>query len=113
MNASETWELWLKYNRGKMCFDCSGFICWCLGYEKQHMYSSWDFGKMQPETSTAKGFAGYALWKQGHVGLDIGYEYMLEIGEYNHTIELNKISERAFVDSHPIIGIDYTGADAR
>lgn len=113
MNASETWELWLKYNRGKMCFDCSGFICWCLGYEKQHMYSAWDFGKMQPETSPAKGFAGYALWKQGHVSIDIGYGYEIEIYAYNHSLDIFKISERDFVGSHSIIGVDYTGADAR
>lgn len=113
MNASDTWELWLKYNRGKMCFDCSGLLCWCLGYEKQHIYSSWDFGNMRPSTTPAAGFAGYALFKEKHVGVDIGYGYMLEIGSYNHTIELNKISERDFISSHAVAGVDYTGADAR
>lgn len=113
MDAEDTWELWLSYNAGKMCFDCSGLICWCMGLEGYHKYSSWAFGDMQPTATPAQGLAGYALFKPGHVALDIGYGYCIEAGEYNHSIEFNKISERDFTNSHAIVGINYEGADAR
>lgn len=113
MNADQAWALWSNKHKGKMAFDCSGLLCFCIGYKGVHKYTSWDFQKMKANESCAAGVAGSALWKKGHVALDIGYGYLLEIGEYNKTIELNKISQRAFTSSHLINEIDYTGATER
>ena len=112
-NAARTWEKWLNINRGKMCFDCSGLICWACGYEGRHVWSSWNLGNMEREASPSAGVAGSVLWKSGHVGLDIGYGYEMEIGSYNNTIEFHKIGDRGWTRSCYIDGIDYTGADAR
>lgn len=113
MSANDTWELWLTYNRYKRCFDCSGLICWVCGYEKDHRWSSWSIGAMMPESTPGAGLAGYALWKSGHVALDVAFGFCIEIGEYNHSIEYNKIKNRDFTDSHAIQGVNYAGADAR
>ena len=112
-NVNKSWAKWSALNSSKMCFDCSGYIDWCLGYEGVHKYSSWSFGSMNKNPSLAAGVAGSALWKKGHVGLDMGYGYLLEIGHYGGTIELNKISNRDFTSSHLITDVDYNGADAR
>lgn len=113
MNANEAWNLWLSYNKDKMCFDCSGYLCWCMGLEGVHKYSSWSFAAMPENPSLSAGVAGSALWKTGHVGLDIGYGACLDIGAYNHSIELNMIGDKGWESSHLIKEVDYTGADAR
>lgn len=113
MDKNEAWNEWLKYYQGKMCFDCSGLIDWCIGYEGIHKYSSWEFGQMKKNESLAAGVAGSVLWKKGHVGLDIGYGYEIEIGGYGGTLNLYNINERGFTSSHLITEVDYTGADAR
>lgn len=111
--ADQAWNKWLNIHKGKMTFDCSGFIDWCIGFQGIHKYSSWDFGNMTNAGTPSSGPAGGVLFKQGHVGLDIGYGYNLEIGAYGHTIELNKISLRDFKSSRFITGIDYVGSDGR
>lgn len=108
--AADAWAVWLSYNAGKMCFDCSGLVCWCIGLEGVHKYSSWDFGKMPENESISAGVEMSILWKQGHVSIDIGGGYEMEIGDYNHTIEFGKISDRNFEKSVLCAGIDYKGA---
>ena len=113
MPVDDAWNGWLSVNGGKMCFDCSGFICWCMGYEGIHKYSSWDFAKMPKNESLSAGVAGSAVWRNGHVGLDIGYGATLSIGSYGGSINLRMIGDEPWVSSHRIDGVDYTGADAR
>lgn len=107
-----TYPQWLAINKGKRCLDCSGFISYCMGHTK-HDLSSWDYGAMPKNFSLASGVAGSALWKKGHVGLDFGYGYSLSFENFNRTCELKKISEYPWTSSHKIVGVDYTGADAR
>lgn len=109
----QIWTKWLAANRGKMCFDCSGFLDHITGHAGKHLWSSWSFGDMPIAGTPSSGPAGGALFKPGHVGLDIGYGYMLEICNYGRTLELNKISLRDFRTSHYITGVDYTGSDGR
>lgn len=109
-NADAAWKKWLKIYGGKLCFDCSGYLDWCLGYKGIHRYSSWDFGSMPKNASIKAGPAGSALWKKGHVGLDIGYGYELEIRNFGMTFELFQIVTRDFTDSTKINDVDYTGA---
>lgn len=109
-SADVAWQKWLTVYGGKLCFDCSGYLDWCLGYKGIHKYSSWDFGAMPKNESIKAGAAGSALWKKGHVGVDIGYGYECEIGHYGGTIELYQIVTRDFTESHSIPDVDYTGA---
>ena len=117
MSTGEAWEKWLSVYGGKMCFDCSGFLCWCMGYEGQHVYSSWDFGSMIKQSSVPAGVAGSALFKKtstgAHVGLDIGYGACLDIANFGGSINLSMIGDRGWTSSHLITGVDYIGADAR
>lgn len=113
MNASQAWNLWAAANKGKMAMDCSGFIDMCLGYFGNHKYTSSSFGSMPKFLSVSQGYAGGILWKEGHVGLDIGYGYELEIGAYNQTLQLNNIGTKSFTQSIRCTEIDYKGADAR
>lgn len=109
-SADVAWQKWLSVYGGKLCFDCSGYLDWCLGYKGIHKYSSWDFGSMASSPSLKVGPAGSAIWKTGHVGIDIGYGYECEIGYYGGTIELHQIVTTDFVSSHKINDVDYTGA---
>lgn len=113
MPVGDAWNIWLNINKGKMCFDCSGLIDWAIGYKGQHKYSSWDFGNMPKNKSIKFGVAGSVLWKKGHVGIDIGYGMVIEIGRWNHSIELHNIYERNFTSSHLIPEVDYTGSNGR
>lgn len=78
--------------RGKTCFDCSGWLhtlfgapdCSSSGCINDCSYTTNDL---------VSGVAGSVLWKQGHVGLDIGYGFCLDIPTEFATIRLQKISE--------------------
>jgi len=113
MSTDEAWSRWLDIHRGQMCFDCSGLIDWCVGYEGIHKYSSWDFAGMKKNESVPAGCAGSAVWKKGHVELDIGYGACIGIGSYGNTLTLTMLNARDFTSSHLIDGVDYEGADAR
>lgn len=111
--VDEAWFLWSRNNMGKMCFDCSGLLDWCLGYYGQHKYSSWNFGDMPKQPSIQSGVAGSALWKKGHVEIDVGYGVVLGVGRWNDTIQITLIERRDFESSHLIKDVDYTGSNAR
>ncbi len=97
------------WSRGKIGFDCSGFVGWCVG-------EPWSYSKMLidhcPDRSDdlAAGLECSVLWRPGHVGLDMGRGYVAEFGRYRQSIEINKISERDFQLSGRIRTVDYTGA---
>lgn len=112
MSEDQAWGAWLTVYRGKLCFDCSGLLDWCLDYKGVHKYSSWDFGGMPKNASIKAGPAGSVLWRKGHVGLDIGYGYNIEICNFGKTIELNQTATRDFTDSIKCKDVDYTGATA-
>lgn len=109
-----TYEEWLNANRGKKCFDCSGFINYCSTEgETEHVYSSWNYGEMPKNISIAHGVEGSALWKRGHVGLDYGHGHFLHFPDWNRTCEEGIIKEYDWVSSHLILDVDYEGADNR
>lgn len=93
-----------KNARGKIGVDCSGFITLISGiYGSSAML--WE--KCTDKTTPRDGKAGYMLYKKGHVGIDIGYGYEMEIGRVNCTFEINKISDRDFVSSGALPNYDY------
>lgn len=106
------YEEWLDRNRGKYCFDCSGFID-ALIEAAGHVYSSWNFGEMKAQASVQEGVAGSVLWKKGHVGLDIGYGWYLHFPYWNRSCELGYIPIANWEKSCLIDGVDYSGSNNR
>lgn len=105
---------WLKENKGKRCFDCSGFVDYCLGYTT-HKYASGYFPKSKINESMAAGVAGSLLWKSGHIGIDCGYGVFLDFPKYNESCRLSTHRTRPdyWTQSFECSDVDYTGADNR
>lgn len=99
--------------RGKTCYDCSGLIHTLFG--APDMSSSGIIGDCSYTTADlASGVAGSVLWKSGHIGLDIGYGYCIDIPTEFNTIRFQKISEYNWTKSGRWEKYcDYTGADNR
>ena len=101
------------YSRGKIGYDCSGFVGMCVG---DMVYSGAlieHCNYIAP--SLADGVAGSILYKPGHVGLDIGYGFYLHMPTEGHSCELGRIREMVvpWTKSGQHRNVDYTGADAR
>ena len=94
--------------RGKQCFDCSGFVSYCLGLG--YHANSDALRKMATDTTTPKnGYWGQMLWKKGHVGIDF-FGYVLEcVSEFND-LQWNYISDRDFTESCQMWCVDYTNS---
>lgn len=102
IDADQAWSLWSNKYKGKMAFDCSGLIDWCLGYMGNHKYTSWNF-KSFPTTAAS----GSACWKDGHCGIFIGYNNFIHIPTWGHTLELQRVDEYNWKSYHKIEGIQY------
>lgn len=102
------------YSRGKIGFDCSGFISRVTGVPGN---SSSIFGKCHYKSDDPySGPAGSLLWAPGHIMLDIGYGYFLEFAKECSSCELQRISEqRNRIQKTGLLTgwIDYTGATNR
>ena len=99
--------------RGKRCYDCSGWIR--ILFDAPDMSSSGIIGDCSFTTSDlVAGVAGSVLWKPGHIGLDVGYGYCLDIPTELNTIRLQKISEYNWTTSGQWEKYcDYEGANNR
>lgn len=101
----------VKKSVGKIGSDCSGFIQHLTG---DATYSGAQYQHcLNKSTNLAAGPAGSILWKQGHIGLDIGYGYFLHFPTELKSCEIGKISEYVWTNTGLSPYIDYTGADAR
>lgn len=103
-----------KFSKNKTGFDCSGFIGKLTGC---NTYSGAIWSRCSKKTADLfAGPAGSILWKPGHVALDIGYGFGMEMGAEMHTVELFRISEQRgrFQQTGQLVSyIDYTGATNR
>lgn len=99
-----------RYGTGKKLMDCSGLVNLCAG--KPRSWTSAAYAQNAGVTPK-DGLAGYALYKKGHVGIDIGHGFFVHIPTVGHTVELGKIADYDWTSSHPIPGVDYTGASAK
>lgn len=108
-------EYWSRYSpeeiadiknvsRNRIGLDCSGFITLISGV---HGNSAMLFEKCTDKTTPRDGKAGYMLYKQNHVALDIGYGFCMEIGTPKDTFVISKISERGFIGSGALPYYDY------
>lgn len=99
-----------NYSRGKVGFDCSGFIAKITGC---NAYSGAIWEKCREKTTPALGPAGSILWKPGHVALDVGLGFGIEMGAELFSVEMFRISEHVpkFEASGKLkTFIDYEGA---
>lgn len=100
------------YSRGKIGYDCSGFVSACAGY------SNWSVGFIEDsknKTTPALGTEGnvlFSTWNHmgRHVGIDIGYGFFIDFPTEGDTARLGQIKKIAWEQSGQINGIDYTGA---
>lgn len=111
-----------RNSRGKIGYDCSGFVGWVCTLDRQ--WSTGQINNCKLITTPADGVAGsilYTTWggKGRHIGIDIGYGYCLDmayestdqrIREGNDGIRLTRISETAWEKSGQTRVLDYTGA---
>lgn len=109
-------------SRGKIGYDCSGFVGWhCTGDKR------WSTGQIEncsKITSIRDGVAGSIVYttfggRGRHIGLDIGYGYCLDMGyestdaivaSNNHSVRLTRLAETAWEKSGQSRVLDYTGA---
>lgn len=101
-----------KYSRGKIGYDCSGFVSAVVGYDN---YSTGHYHDGAVKTTPLLGTEGNGLYttfggKGRHVGIDIGYGFFLHMPKERHTIELGRIAEYSWEHSFHFVNIDYTGA---
>ena len=103
-----------KYSRNKTGYDCSGFIGKITGC---NTYSGAIWSRCSKKTSDLyAGPAGSILWKPGHVALDIGYGFGVEMAAEGSSVEMFRISEQygRFQQTGQLVTyIDYTGATNR
>ena len=106
--------------RGKICLDCSAFICYVSQVD--------DFGKLRVvndynstglrncfavKRTPVGGTAGSVLWKQGHVALDIGYGMCIDFGNEFLDCRLYPLTDGNFAESGELKYVDYTDTNAR
>ena len=76
---------------GKRVYDCSQLVITCCG--APDMTSKRIIDMCNPVTEDlAAGVEGSILWKPGHVGIDIGYGYAIDIPTEGQTVRIRPIS---------------------
>lgn len=96
-----------NYSRGKIAYDCSGFITALTG---DASYSGDQFSHCKQNESLASGVAGSLLWKPGHIGIDVGYGLFMHFPVELKTCELGWIRNYNWQKSGLHKNIDYTGS---
>ncbi len=98
------------YSRGKIGYDCSGFVGACVGKME---WSGALWGDCKNKTSVKDGKAGCILYRKGHVGLDIGYGYAMDCPKEGRTFEIfkNEPSDRNFTGAGEFYLYDYSEAN--
>lgn len=100
-----------NYSRGKIGFDCSGFVGKLTGC---NTYSGAQFEQCKNKTDLVHGLAGNLVWKPGHIGIDIGYGYFLDMPCEGQSVRLGKLSESTFQQSGSLVNyVNYEGANNR
>ncbi len=77
-----------KWSRGKLGMDCSGFVGYCV--EDKWLYSGALWERCINKTSVKDCKAGSILYRVGHVGLDLGYGYQMDIPIEMQTLRITK-----------------------
>ena len=97
-----------SFSRGKIGYDCSGFVGACVGCQE---WSGGLWSHCYNKTTVSNGKAGCILYKQGHVGLDIGYGYAMDIPTEGKTIRIFRNNTTGFIGAGEYRGFDYSEAN--
>lgn len=122
----ETWVIGQGYTKedlirhvtGRICFDCSAFVCAVTQSEgsiydltvKNDMSSYGLHNVATNKTTVADGLWGNLLWKQGHVAIDVGNGLAIDFGaEFADCREYRLIDPGStkFTDSGRLPWVDY------
>jgi len=103
-----------NYSRGKIGYDCSGFVSEVVGFNN---YSTGHYHDGAEKTTPLLGTEGNGLYttfggKGRHVGIDIGYGFFLHMPKELHSVTLGRICEYEWEHSFHFANIDYKGAKA-
>lgn len=93
----------------KYGLDCSEFVCRVTG-APHDMNSAALIAACDLVTYPAAGVAGSVVWKNGHVGLDLGAGIVAEFCEEFTDIKMGLLKDRGFVKSGQLPWVDYRGA---
>ena len=106
--------------RGKICLDCSSFICYISqneNYEELRVVRDYNSAMLKDAfavtRSPAAGTAGSVLYKPGHVALDIGYGVLVEFAAEFVDMRMRELEGAGFQVSGELPFVDYTGTSAR
>lgn len=109
---------------GKICYDCSSFVCAVTQSEGdifhlrvvQDLNSSMLRNSFTVTTTLAAGLWGQILWKNGHVGLDVGnglaIDFAAEFVDCREYRFVDPDSPTKFDVSGRVSWVDYTGSIA-
>lgn len=124
INAGKTKNQLIYHIIGKICYDCSSFICAVTQSEGDIYHlkvvsdknSTMLHSSCTIHTSLQAGLWGSLLWKNGHVGLDVGNGLAIDFAaEFVDCREYRFIDPNTptwFADSSPMPWVDYTGSIA-
>lgn len=102
---------------GSYCADCSGYVCICANYTQYGSYGLYDIASVRTALSTVNGKVmagndfipvGAVVWKQGHVGIYIGNQTVVEARSELVDVQVNDIRSRDFTQCLLLPGIQYT-----
>ena len=101
----------INHVSGKLCFDCSAFICY-ISNAPYDMNSTSLKDNFAVSRSPVSGTSGSVLWKSGHVALDIGSGMCIDFACEFVDMRLYQLSQGDFRISGELNFIDYTGTTA-
>ena len=108
--SAEQLEQIVEYSKGKILYDCSGFVCHCAGIPTSYS------GKLMSEctkhtTDTKEAQAGWLAWKTGHVGIDRGDGTFLHMYKELETVVADRFSNYDWQKQGRLRGVDYSYED--
>lgn len=122
ISAGKTKNQLIYHIIGKICYDCSSFVCAVTQSEGsiynlkvQKDYNSTMLKQaFSKQTSLAEGYWGSVLWKQGHVGMDVGnglaIDFAAEFVDCREYRFIDADSPTKFACSGQVPWVDYSGA---
>lgn len=106
--------------RGKICLDCSAFICYVTqvnDFAKLRVVNDYNSTSLRQHFAVKRtpvgGTAGSVLWKQGHVALDVGYGICVDFGCEFADCRMYALDGAGFAESGELNFVDYSGTNAR
>lgn len=99
-----------NFSRGKIGYDCSGFVSVCVGVKGWSSASLWDKTKNRGTIAEVK--AGSLLYRKGHIGIDIGYGQCMQIGIEGDTITIVPNTSLGFTAGGEWYNANYSEANS-